>query len=320
MKMWLVGAGYWGSKLIATLEKFGVEPMVVDIKNGQSIEQSINTLDPVMLATPVWNHYEQAKFLLERGHDLYIEKPMATTEQEILNLSYLTNPGQIVMIGHLFIHHPQIQLIKDLFAKAVVGELEHISSRRLNWGIYQTKTDPLLSLAVHDLSIINHVVRHPCNVVECRAWNYSKNPSQPDRVQLSGETSHSVTFDIDVSWHWPVRTRETVFIGTDGQIVWDQDANTVTVHHNIIQNARAVVRKPPVVYNYTSELSPLEHEIKHWIECLQTRSQPKTNIPQALKIARAIDRASSLLVKDAPEWIQVDNIDKLIAVDHGTLD
>jgi predicted dehydrogenase len=202
----------------------------------------------------------------------------------------------------------------------VVGELEHISSRRLNWGIYQTKTDPLLSLAVHDLSIINHVVRHPCNVVECRAWNYSKNPSQPDRVQLSGETSHSVTFDIDVSWHWPVRTRETVFIGTDGQIVWDQDANTVTVHHNIIQNARAVVRKPPVVYNYTSELSPLEHEIKHWIECLQTRSQPKTNIPQALKIARAIDRASSLLVKDAPEWIQVDNIDKLIAVDHGTLD
>ena len=310
MKIWLVGAGYWGSRIVDALKKFNVEPMIVDIKNDQSIEQTINTLDPVMLATPVWEHFEQAKYLLERGHDLYIEKPMATTEQEVQQLSWLVNPGQIVMIGHLFIHHPQMQQIKDMFAKAVVGELQHVSSRRMNWGIYQTKTDPLLSLAVHDLSIINHVARHPCNVVKCQAWVYSEN-EQPDRVQLSGETSHQVTFDIDVSWHWPVRTRETVFIGTNGQIVWDQDANTISVHHKEIVNNRAVVKRDTEIYQYNSELSPLEHEIKHWLECLRDRSQPKTNIAQALKIARAIDKANALITIESPSWIKVDDLDSM---------
>ena len=69
MKMWLVGAGYWGSKLLTSLEKFGVEPVVIDIRNGQTIDD-ITDLSPVMLATPLWNHYEQCKILLGRGWKL----------------------------------------------------------------------------------------------------------------------------------------------------------------------------------------------------------------------------------------------------------
>jgi hypothetical protein len=84
------------------------------------------------------------------------------------------------------------------------------------------------------------------------------------------------------------------------------------VHHNIVQNARAVVKKPPVVHAYNSEFTPLEHEIKHWIDCVQTRKQPKSNIPQALKIARAIDRANALLTVEAPGWIKVNNPDEYI--------
>ena len=52
MNMWLVGAGYWGSKMLANLQKFGVEPQIIDIKNGQTIDR-INDRSPVMLATPL---------------------------------------------------------------------------------------------------------------------------------------------------------------------------------------------------------------------------------------------------------------------------
>ena len=58
MNMWLVGAGYWGSKLLTSLKKFDVDAQVIDIRNGQTIDD-INTLDPVMLATPLWQHHEQ---------------------------------------------------------------------------------------------------------------------------------------------------------------------------------------------------------------------------------------------------------------------
>ena len=72
MNMWLVGAGYWGSKLIDNLKKFDVDAQVIDIKNGQSISD-INTSDPVMLATPLWQHPNQAIELLRRGHDVYAD-------------------------------------------------------------------------------------------------------------------------------------------------------------------------------------------------------------------------------------------------------
>ena len=85
MKIWLVGSGYWGSKIAAKLTKLGIDHQIIDIKNGQTIDD-IDTLDPVMLATPLWEHYQQARQLIINGHDVYIEKPAAETQQQVQDL------------------------------------------------------------------------------------------------------------------------------------------------------------------------------------------------------------------------------------------
>jgi UDP-2-acetamido-3-amino-2,3-dideoxy-glucuronate N-acetyltransferase len=289
MNIWLVGAGYWGSKVLESLKKFDVHATIIDIKNGQTIND-INTQDPVMLATPLWEHYEQAKYLIQRGHDVYIEKPMAESAPKIAELAGYITSDQVIMVGHIFVLHPQLQQIKKLIAQDTIGKLQHISSRRLNWGIYQTKTDPLLSLAVHDVSIIQQFCTERMQIDFARGWNYSNN-TQPDRVYFTG-TSGDVTYEVDVSWHWPIRTRETVFVGTTGQIVWDQDANTITQTNHKIENRRAVVDPTPIIIEYDSELTPLDVEVKHWVDCIQSRLQPITNVSQALQIALVIDQAS----------------------------
>jgi len=290
MNMWLVGAGYWGTKLLETLKKFDVDAQVIDIRNGQTIDD-ITTKDPVMLATPLWQHHEQTVELLKRGHDVYVEKPMAETIAEIDDIERHLQPGQLLMVGHLFVHHPQMHEIRSLIDRGVIGTLQHVTSRRLNWGIYQTKTDPLLSLAVHDISILLQVCSQP-TVTHAQAWNYSQGP-QHDRVLFSGY-AYPVTFDIDVSWHWPVRTRQTVFIGTQGQIVWDQDANSVTVKKNLIINNRAVAHENPVE-TYLGGITPLEAELKHWIDCIRTRQTPSSDIVQAAQVAKIVQQAKDLL-------------------------
>jgi len=290
MNMWLVGAGYWGTKLLETLKKFDVDAQVIDIRNGQTIDD-ITTKDPVMLATPLWQHHEQTVELLKRGHDVYVEKPMAETMAEIDDIERHLQPGQLLMVGHLFVHHPQMHEIRSLIDRGVIGTLQHVTSRRLNWGIYQTKTDPLLSLAVHDISILLQVCSQP-TVTHAQAWNYSQGP-QHDRVLFSGY-AYPVTFDIDVSWHWPVRTRQTVFIGTQGQIVWDQDANSVTVKKNLIINNRAVAHENPVE-TYLGGITPLEAELKHWIDCIRTRQTPSSDIVQAAQVAKIAQQAKDLL-------------------------
>ena len=290
MNMWLVGAGYWGSKLLETLKKFDVTAQVIDIRNGQTIDD-ITSKDPVMLATPLWQHHEQTVELLKRGHDVYVEKPMAETVEEIADIQRYLQPGQLLMVGHLFVHHPQMHEIRSIIDQGVIGKLQHVTSRRLNWGIYQTKTDPLLSLAVHDISILLQVCSHPI-VTQAQAWNYAQGP-QCDRVSFSGHAD-GVTFDVDVSWHWPVRTRQTVFIGTQGQIVWDQDVNAVTVKKNLIINNRAVAHENPVE-TYLDGITPLEAELEHWIDCINSRQTPSSDIEQAAHVANIVQQVKNLL-------------------------
>jgi predicted dehydrogenase len=291
--MWLVGAGYWGSKLLTSLKKFNVNATVIDIRNGQTIDDITNT-DPVMLATPLWQHHEQACELLKRGHDVYVEKPMAETFEQVLDIGLQVHLGQLLMVGHIFVHHPQMAEIKKLIVNGTIGKLTHVSSRRLNWGIYQTKTDPLLSLATHDISIVLDIVGDQLLPQQAQAWNYSNN-IKPDRVWFSGACNNKVTFDIDVSWHWPVRTRQTVIIGTQGQIIWDQDANTITITKNIIENNRAIVDTSPQIIMYNYALTPLEAELKHWVDCVQNRQIPITGLESAKDVAQVIDQVKELI-------------------------
>jgi predicted dehydrogenase len=282
MKMNLVGAGYWGSKLLESLKQFDVDATVIDIRNSQTIDD-INNSDPVILATPLWQHHEQTVELIKRGHDVYVEKPMAETAEQIEDIASHLKDDQLIMVGHIFLHHPQIHLIKSMLDNGDIGDLTYIRSERSNWGIYQTKTDPVLSLATHDISIVNYF-QGPMTVTNAQSWNYSNNVV-PDRVWFSGTPG----YDIDVSWYSPVRIRRTVLLGTKGQIVWDQDANTVTVSKHSIEDRRSITDASPKVYEYDHEYSPLEYELKHWVDCVVNRTTPSTGIRNALEVANVID-------------------------------
>jgi len=293
MNMWLVGAGYWGSKLVETLKKFNINVKVIDIKNGQTIDD-IDTLDPVMVATPLWQHHEQVIELLRRGHHVYVEKPAAETTEQVQEIKSHIKPEQIFMVGHLFVVHPQMDIIKEHIKTEEIGDIIHVTSRRLNWGIYQTKTDPLLSLATHDISIIQEVTNEALTPLAAHAWNHSNN-SQYDRVWFSGKCGDKITFDIDVSWYSPVRTRQTVIFGTNGQITWDQDTNTVFITKHTVVNNRAITGSV-VTESYQHERTPLEQEIYQWLQCLHFNLTPyKANIDAAEAVAKVIDAAKKLL-------------------------
>ena len=283
MKINLVGAGYWGSKVDESLKKLGCETVIIDIKNGQTIDD-INDNNPVILATPLWQHYEQTVELLQRGFDVYVEKPMAETSKQLEHIARIAD-DHILMVGHIFIHHPQMEKIKSID----IGEIIHVSSERSNWGIYQTKTDPLLSLAVHDISIVQELIGNIEPTV-ARQFNYT-NQNNPDRVWFSGPR-----FDIDVSWYSPTRIRRTTILGTKGQIVWDQDQNTVTHYLNRITDNRAIAVSPNVfIYDY--DKSPLEYELEHFLNCVKTRTQASTGINSALAVAGTVDQVKNLLSK-----------------------
>lgn len=295
MKVWLVGAGYWGSKVALAIEKQGITANIIDIKNGQTIDEiSALDLDPVILATPLWDHYKTAKRLIEKGHDVYVEKPLAETLEQCKDLRDTLQNDQILMVGHIFLYHPHCIKLKQLITDGALGEIKHIKTERLNWGIYQTKTTPLLSLAPHDISIIQYLTNDIINVENVNVYNLSNNYATTyDRLYFTGHC-HELSIEVDVSWYSPVRRRLVTVIGTKGCAIWDSDAETLTItNHNKLENNRLNKDIQTQVIPYTGN-TPLENELQHFIHCVDTRETPKTDINNAIDVARTIDQIAGV--------------------------
>ena len=287
MKVWLVGAGYWGSKVKAELDTISSvsEVEVLDIKQGKTIDD-IDTLDPVILATPLWQHADQTVELLSRGNDVYVEKPMGENAQDIKRIAGAIN-DQIVMVGHIFLYNPLLLKLKELISRGVLGEIQHVESRRLNWGIRQTKTTPLLSLAPHDVSIIHYLIGQT-DISYASSANLSNNVV-PDMIEFGGPK-----FNCKVSWWWPKRERIVTVIGDHAQAVWDEDLKNITVYQGRLDGKYPVKEVVTDVFAYQGP-SPLHNELAHFVECCEKRLQPRTDVNNALSVAKALDQVNLLL-------------------------
>jgi predicted dehydrogenase len=286
----VIGAGYWGSKVVETLKLNSQVNIiqVIDVKNGQTINDIYSDITTAIIATPVWDHLSTAVDLLERGFDLYIEKPMCETAAEVRLLSKFA-PKQILMVGHIFLYHPALDRIKEHLPR--IGTVKHVDSQRLNWGIYQTKTTPLLSLLPHDVSIL-HELFDDLEVTGARARNFTNNVV-PDWISFDLNMG-DVTATVTGSWYWPERVRKLTIVGDKGSIVWNDVLNEVHVFEGTV-NERRLSDLEEEVYIPNLTVTPLELELNHFVECVTTRQQPKTDITNALAVAKILDAVQEQL-------------------------
>jgi predicted dehydrogenase len=261
---------------------------VIDVKNGQTIDDINSLITTAIIATPVWDHLSTANDLLERGFDLYIEKPMCETAAEVQMLSNYV-PRQILMVGHIFLYHPALKIVKSNLSR--IGTIKHVDSQRLNWGIYQTKTTPLLSLLPHDVSILNELFTD-ITVTSASQRNFTDN-IVPDWVSFN-LTMGDVTATVTGSWYWPERVRKLTIVGSQGSIVWDDAANQVHVFEGKV-NERRLTELEEEVYIPNLTVTPLELELNHFVECVTTRQQPKTDVTNALAVAKILDAVQEQL-------------------------
>jgi hypothetical protein len=49
------------------------------------------------------------------------------------------------------------------------------------------------------------------------------------------------------------------------------------------------------VVTHLEGITPLEAELKHWIDCIQTRQTPSSDIEQAAQVANVVQQVKDLL-------------------------
>jgi predicted dehydrogenase len=327
----VIGCGYWGPLLVRNFRSLPdcrlnavcdlsmqrlkhIGTLYSDIEGTTQPLQLLNgsSLDAVVIATPVKHHYSLAKASLLAGKHTFIEKPMASSSAECEELIEIAQRnGLILMLDHTFLYSSPVQKIAQIVQAGDLGEIRYINCRRLNLGLFQKDINVAWDLAPHDISIILHILDEFPIAVNCQG-NAHITPGVEDVTNMSLFFPRKRFATIQSSWLEPRKIREITIVGTRRMIVYDDLRMREKVR---IYDAR--VERPPhydtfaefqYSYHYGDSYIPYVHQeeplklaCQHFIDCIQTLSEPLTGGRQGLEMVRILEGATaSLKTNGAP--------------------
>jgi hypothetical protein len=86
----------------------------------------------IVIATPAALHTTVAKQAAAAHKDIFVEKPLAMTYADGLEaVEAAETAGVLMMVGHIFVHHPAVKALRDLVTSGELGS----SSARLGSSI-----------------------------------------------------------------------------------------------------------------------------------------------------------------------------------------
>jgi predicted dehydrogenase len=190
------------------------------------------TLDAVVVATPVPSHAPLARRVLEAGKDCFVEKPLALTAADAGDLVRSADAGgRVLMVDHLLVYHPAVKAMKDLVDEGTLGRTFYLYGNRLNLGIVRQEENALWSLGPHDISVMLHLVGESPAEVSATGESYLQ-PGVEDVVFGRITFPSGIIGHLHLSWLDPHKTRKMTVIGSKKMVVFDdmETERKVTVY------------------------------------------------------------------------------------------
>jgi UDP-2-acetamido-3-amino-2,3-dideoxy-glucuronate N-acetyltransferase len=304
----VIGAGYWGKNLVRNFSHLGALAAVCDAAPracATAADQGIPTyssfsdllrnpdIDGVAIAAPAVSHYPIAKEALLAGKDVFVEKPLAleiSQGQELIDLA--AKHGRILMVGHILQYHPAILKLKSLIDWGELGKIQYVYSNRLNIGKIRSEENILWSFAPHDISVILLLLGEMPSEVSAHGGSYLQ-AHVADVTLTSFSFACGMKGHIFVSWLHPFKEQMLVVVGDKKMAVFDdvsKDQKLVLYPHSIDWIERLPVARKAEGETVPVEASePLRDECAHFLECIRTRQQPKTDGHEGLRVLQVLE-------------------------------
>ncbi len=325
IKVGVVGCGYWGPNLIRNLRSStdcqlkticdSSEPRLnhmrrlhPEVATTSSFEHLLEDpeVDAVVIATPVRFHYEMAKAALTVGKHVFVEKPMARTETEAEELvSIAERQALVLMVGHTFLFSPAVRRMKEIIDAGDIGQVQYISARRLNLGLFQKDINVAWDLAPHDISIVLYLLDElPASVACSGSSHVTRGIEDVTMMHLSFRKNRCAF--IHNSWLDPKKVRQMTVVGSQRMIVYDDtepleklkiyDARVeVPPHYDTFAEFTYSYHYGDAYVPYIKQDEPLKLECQHFIDCIRDQSNPLTNGRLGLEVVRILESASESL-------------------------
>src|SRR5262249_32100129 len=178
-------------------------------------------IDAIAVATPIFTHHQLAKAALEAGKHVLVEKPLAPSVAEAEELAAIAERNKrVLMVDHTFVYTGAVRKIRELIGAGELGRLLYVDSVRINLGLFQPDFNVIWDLAPHDLTIIDHVIAG-ATARWVSAIGVSHYGRQENLADLTVGYDDGLLAHVHVNWVAPVKTRRTIFAGSNKMIVWD---------------------------------------------------------------------------------------------------
>jgi len=172
----VVGVGRWGRNHVRVLKELEVEglvnlKLVVDVDESRAkmiadefkiphystcVEDVSKYCDAAIVSVPIEHLYSTSRLLIDDGIHVLVEKPVACSSSQVLDLMNLAkSKSVVVMPGFIMRFNPAIMKLRNFISSDVL----YIFFRRLSRRPLQArKYSILLDLAVHDIDLCMYMV------------------------------------------------------------------------------------------------------------------------------------------------------------------
>jgi predicted dehydrogenase len=250
-----------------------------------------DSIEAVVIATPVPTHYDLARRALEADKHVFVEKPPAMRGADLEDLCDLAEErGRVLMPGHLLLYHPGVRKLKEIVNSGELGDVLYVYGNRQNLGTFRTNENALWSLGVHDLSVLLYLIEEEPNEVRAHG-NAFLTGGVEDIVFCylnfpSGKMAH-----MHLSWLDPHKIRRVTVVGNDRMAVFDdmERDRKITVYDNW-RTRTGDIYSPKV-----DATEPLRLECQHFLSLVAGEGDPHKAARDAVPVVRALEQLQASL-------------------------
>lgn len=339
LRVGIVGLGYWGPNLVrcfSDLDGCKVTavcdqnydqllrikdrfPSVYPIENFNALLDR-DLVDAVVIATPTATHYDLAMKALEHDLHVFVEKPLAKTSAQCRKLVEVANErNRTLFVGHVFLHSSPVIKLREMIDMGELGEINYISSRRLNLGPVRKDVSALYDLAPHDISMMLYLFGRKPTSVTCSGFD-RLHPGIQDVCNLTMSFEGNRMGMVHVSWLDPRKERVLTVVGDRKMAIYDDlEQEKIKVYDKGVEQPKdssgdfadfqLSYRYGGSYSPYIQEREPLKAECAEFVRCIAEGDIPLTDGVNGLNVVEVLE-AADLSMKRGGDRVELSSLDR----------
>lgn len=326
----VIGYGYWGPNLVRNFSNVpnAKVKLVVDGRQARldvlksvfpNVETSLQAddillnpeIDAVVIATPVFTHFELGKKALLNGKHVLLEKPMTSSTAEAIELMNLAEQkGLLLMVDHTFLYTGAVQKMKEIIDGGTIGTTQYFDSSRINLGLFQPDVNVLWDLAPHDISILNFLVSEKPYSINATGVSHTGNDIE-NIAYMTVNYNNDFIAHFNCSWSSPVKIRQTLIGGDKKMIVYNdlEPSEKIRIYdtgykHQTDEDKNRVMvdyRTGDVYIPKLSNQEALLGMAKDFVDCIIHKKTPLSYASLGLEVVRILEAAQKSIKNKGQE-------------------